>query len=677
MTPDHNRLVDETSPYLLQHKDNPVHWWPWGDAAFAAARAQNKPVLLSVGYSACHWCHVMAHESFEDEATAALMNADFISIKVDREERPDIDAIYMKALQLMGEQGGWPLTMFLKPDGRPFFGGTYFPPRPAYGRSSFPQTLAFMTDAWKNQQAEIDKGAEALVNAIAERHTERLRDGLSLSLLDSAADRLLDYIDLSAGGMNGAPKFPMPFVFAFLWRAYKRRSDVRHRSAVTTTLTRICQGGIYDHVGGGFARYATDAEWLVPHFEKMLYDNAQLIELMALVWQETRDPLLAVRTRETIAWLTREMIGENGAFTAALDADSEGEEGKFYVWTEAEIEAALGAESDLFKAAYDVTPGGNWEGNSILNRTAQAHVPFDAELDGRLATSRAILLTAREKRERPGRDDKVMADRNGLAIAALARAGAAFDEPSWIALAEKVFAAVIGTMQWTDDAGRKRLGHSLCRGRLQQSAMLDDYANMSDAALALFSVTSSKAYLAQAEAWTALAEALYGDADAGGYFFTASDARDLIVRTKTVNDSAVPSGNGTMAFTLARLFYLTGNADYHERAGRCVAALEVEAMKSFPHSTTVLNAFELLEAALQVVIVGARGDTQTQELLRAVHAASLPNLVLDVIDDGAVLPASHPAHGKTTVQGRATAYVCRGPACSAPQTSAATLQAVL
>jgi uncharacterized protein YyaL (SSP411 family) len=676
MTIDHNRLVDETSPYLLQHKDNPVHWWPWGDAAFAAARERNLPVLLSVGYSACHWCHVMAHESFEDATTAAQMNAHFISIKVDREERPDVDAIYMKALQLMGEHGGWPLTMFLKPDGRPFFGGTYFPPQPAYGRSSFRQVLTFMADAWKNQQDEIDKGAEALVNAIAERHTERLRDGISLPLLDSAADRLLDYIDLSAGGMNGAPKFPMPFVFEFLWRAYKRRMDVRFRTAVTTTLTRMCQGGIYDHIGGGFARYATDAEWLVPHFEKMLYDNAQLIDLMALVWQETRDPLLAVRTRETVRWLTREMTGENGAFTAALDADSEGEEGKFYVWTEAEIDQLLGTEADFFKAAYDVTPGGNWEGHTILNRTAQAGA-FDVNLDARLSKSREVLLKARENRVRPGRDDKVMADWNGLVIAALARAGAAFDEPAWITLAEKVFAAVVSTMQWTDETGRKRLGHSLCRGRLQQTAMLDDYANMTGAALALYAVTSDKIYLGYAETWVDLAEALYGDDDAGGYFFTAHDARDLIVRNKTINDSAVPSGNGTMAFNLARLFYLTGNNTYRARAGRCIAALEVEAMKSFPHSTTVLNAFELLESALQVVIVGARDDTQTQELLRTVHAASLPNLVLDVIADGTALPAAHPAHGKTTLQGRAAAYVCRGPVCSPPQTSAADLQAVL
>ena len=664
MTAERNWLADETSPYLLQHKDNPVHWRPWNDAAFAAARAANKPILLSVGYAACHWCHVMAHESFEDSATAALMNRHFISIKVDREERPDVDAIYQKALALMGEQqGGWPLTMFLKPDGSPFWGGTYFPPQPAYGRPSFPEVLTQIDRVWREQQDDIGTQSAALVAAITAQHVERLRDGLSLELLGNAAERLLDYIDLSAGGMNGAPKFPMPFVFDFLWRAYRRTGDARFRNAVTLTLTRLCQGGIYDHVGGGFARYSTDAEWLVPHFEKMLYDNAQLIELMTLVWQETHDPLLAVRVRETITWITREMTGENGAFVASLDADSDGEEGKFYVWSASEIDEILGAGAAAFKKAYDVTLPGNWEGHNILNRTADSATPPP------FAEARAKLLAVRNKRIWPGRDDKVLADWNGLAIAGIAKAGAAFAEPSWIALAAKVFAAIVQTMTWTDTAGHTRLGHSLCRGRLQHTAMLDDYANMTNAALALYSVTGEEAYLTQATAWINVANTLYGDAANGGYFFTAGDAHDLIVRTKTANDSAVPSGNGGMAFALARLFYLTGTADYKTLAIKTIAALEVEAMKSFPHGTTLLNAFELLETALQVVIVGARGQSDTEDLLRTVFALSLPNLVLDVVEDGATLPVAHPAHGKTQADKRATAYVCRGPVCSKPQTT--------
>jgi uncharacterized protein YyaL (SSP411 family) len=677
MTAGHNRLGDETSPYLLQHKDNPVHWWSWGPEAFAAARAADRPILLSVGYSACHWCHVMAHESFENAETAALMNTRFINIKVDREERPDVDAIYQKALALLGEQGGWPLTMFLSPDGRPFWGGTYFPPTPAYGRPSFQQVLTQIDVVWREKRAQVGEQNVALVAAIGERPVERLRDGLSLTLLDNAAARLLDYIDPSSGGMNNAPKFPMPFAFEFLWRAHLRKKDQGCGGAVLVTLNRMCQGGIYDHLGGGFARYSTDAEWLVPHFEKMLYDNAQLIALMTLVWQNTRDPLLALRVRETIGWLTREMVGENGAFTASLDADSEGEEGKFYVWTEEEIDRLLGPDAALFKKTYDVSAGGNWEGHTILNRTATAEAPFDPALETRLAAARTILLNAREQRIRPGRDDKILADWNGLTIAALAEAGAAFAEPEWIALAVRVFAAVRDTMTWTDGRGMHRLGHSLCGGRLQKSAMLDDYANMANAALALRAATGDTTYLAQAEAWVETAHCYYNDGDSGGYFFTAEDAKDLVVRTKSVNDSAVPSGNGSMVFALARLSYLTGSSAYRLQATTTIAALEVEAMKSFPHGATLLNAYEFLETAMQIVIVGTRGDSDTETLLRAVLSTSLPNLVLDIVPDSATLPPAHPAHGKTRIDGKATAYICRGPVCSPPQTTLEGLQQLL
>jgi uncharacterized protein YyaL (SSP411 family) len=666
---DRNRLGEETSPYLLQHKDNPVHWWPWTDAAFQAARERGVPVLLSVGYSACHWCHVMAHECFEDEAIAAEMNRGFVNIKVDREERPDVDAIYQKALALMGEQGGWPLTMFVSPDGKPFFGGTYFPPEPAYGRPSLPQVLAHIDRVWREKKGEVDAHSRDLMASIGAAHHERLRDGLSLSLLNDAAERLLDYIDFSSGGMNGAPKFPMPFVFEFLWRAYLRTGNERLAKAVTTTLTHLCEGGIYDHLAGGFARYSTDADWLVPHFEKMLYDNAQLVDLMTLVWRHTKDPLLARRVHETIDWLTREMTGENGAFTAAYDADSEGEEGKYYVWTEAEIDTLLGADAAFFKTVYDVKSDGNWEGHTILNRTRRIGIALTEEDEAQLARARAKLLAARATRVAPGRDDKILADWNGLAIASLTRAGVAFGKEAWVALARQVFDSICRTMTWTDAEGRKRLGHSLCRGRLQTAAMLDDYANMINAALALHAASGEAAYLGQAERWTELANALYWDDGDGGYFFTAADANDLILRTKTASDSAVPSGNGSMVFALARLFYLTGKQVYRMRATSTVGALEVESMKSFPHGVTVLNGFELMESGIQVVIIGDRDREDTRALLSALNDVSAPNLVLDIIAPGTVLPDMHPAHGKTAAGLAATAYVCRGPTCSPPQTT--------
>lgn len=670
---DRNRLSEETSPYLLQHKDNPVHWWPWSDAAFAYAKERNIPILLSVGYSACHWCHVMAHECFENEAIAAQMNARFVNIKVDREERPDIDAIYQKALALMGEQGGWPLTMFILPNGKPFFGGTYFPPAPAYGRPSLPQVIAHIESVWRDRRDELDAHSDDLIVAIGAHNHERLRDGLTIGLLDEAATRLLDYIDFASGGMNGAPKFPMPFVFEFLWRAYRRTKNERFEQAVTITLTQLCEGGIYDHLAGGFARYSTDAGWLVPHFEKMLYDNAQIIDLMTLVWRHTKDPLLESRVRETIAWLQRDMTGETGAFTAAYDADSEGEEGKYYVWTEAEIDTLLGAESAFFKQIYNVTPEGNWDGTTILNRTRRIGLAISAEDEMRLAHARSRLLAARATRIPPTRDDKVLTDWNGLTIAALARAGMAFGQPSWVALAQRVFGVITATMTWTDTQGRKRLGHSLCGGRLQTVAMLDDYANMINAALALHAATGETALLTQAEVWAELTHTLYWDDDDGGHFFTATDAHDLVLRTKSPSDSAVPSGNGGMVFALARLFYLTGKQIYRMRATSTVAALEVEAMKTFPHGVTILNGFELLESAVQVVIIGDRASAHTAALLAALRDISLPNLVLDVVAPGTVLPDMHPAHGKTTAAGTASAYVCRGPSCSAPQTTAAGL----
>lgn len=671
MNADRNRLGEETSPYLLQHKDNPVHWWPWSDAAFAEAKSRNVPVLLSVGYSACHWCHVMAHECFEDAAIAAKMNRGFVNIKVDREERPDVDAIYQKALALIGEQGGWPLTMFVAPDGKPFFGGTYFPPQPAYGRPSLPQVLSYVEEVWRERKDEVDAHAHELTQSIGAAHPERLRDGLSFPLLEEAAARLLDYVDFASGGMTGAPKFPMPFVFEFLWRAFIRTGNPRFEQAVTTTLAHLCEGGIYDHLAGGFARYSTDGAWLVPHFEKMLYDNAQLVDLMTLVWQHNKDPLLAARVRETIDWLKRDMIGETGAFTAALDADSEGEEGKFYIWTEAEIDALLGSDAAAFKKTYGVTSDGNWEGHTILNRTHL--IGGMAEDDPTLAKNRATLLAARAKRIPPARDDKILADWNGLTITALARAGMAFNEPAWIVLARETFETIRRTMTWTDAEGQKRLGHSFCRGRLQTAAMLDDYANMINAALALHAATSEASYLGQAEGWIELANTLYWDDNDGGYFFTAADAHDLVLRTKSANDSAVPSGNGGMVFALARAFYLTGKQAYRMRAKSTVDALEVEAMKNFPHGVTLLNGFELLEKAAQVVVIGDRAEDDTKALLTALHSVSVPNLVLDVIVPGTVFPDMHPAHGKTAACGAATAYVCRGPTCSPPQISAAGL----
>lgn len=666
-----NLLAQETSPYLLQHADNPVAWRGWNEAALAEARAADKPILLSVGYAACHWCHVMAHESFEDPAIAALMNEHFVCIKVDREERPDLDAIYQRALALMGEQGGWPLTMFLTPAGEPFWGGTYFPPAPRYGRPSFPQVLQGLAQAWKDKRDAVAANVKTLVGALDERAAAN-QDAVAVSvaLVDQVAERLAQEFDPVHGGIKGAPKFPQCSILELVWRAGLRCDSATLKQLVTLSLDRMSQGGIYDHVGGGYARYSTDAVWLVPHFEKMLYDNAQLIDLLTSAWQTTGARLYAARVAETVEWLAREMIAEGDAFAATLDADSDGEEGKYYVWTEAEIDAALGEDAAAFKAAYDVTAAGNWEGHVILNRS-QRMLLGDAGFEDKLAHGRAILFRLREERVRPGRDDKVLADWNGMMIAALARAGFAFGRVDWLQLATRAYAGI--TAQLVKDG---RLHHSFRLGRLGAEGNLDDHAQMIRAALALHEMTGAPAYLDDAERWAEAVEGFFA-AETGGYYFTASDAEGLIVRMRHAHDNATPSGNGVMAMNLARLFYLTGKAVYRRRAEGVIAAFSGELARNFFPLCTLLNAAVLLDQAVQVVIVGVRGEAGTDALLAAVARAAIPDLVLQVVAPGEGLAPAHPAHGKGQVGGKATAYVCRGPVCSAPVTAPADLAAAL
>ena len=664
-----NLLVNETSPYLLQHKDNPVNWRPWGEAALAEARESGKPILLSIGYAACHWCHVMAHESFEDEATARLMNELFVNIKVDREERPDLDAIYQTALALMGEQGGWPLTMFLTPEGEPFWGGTYFPPTPRYGRPGFPEVLRGIAEAYRTKPDAVKKNTEALVGALRARSPAAPGDEIAPELLDRIAERLAQEVDPVHGGIGGAPKFPQPSIFELIWRAYRRTKAPELKRAVVLTLDRMSQGGIYDHLGGGFARYSTDARWLVPHFEKMLYDNAQMIELLALVWQETKSPLYAARVAETIEWLEREMMAEGGAFAATIDADSEGEEGKFYVWTAAEIDALLGDRAAMFKDAYDVTPEGNWEGHTILNRSKRMLLG-SADHEAKLAEARKILFEARAKRVPPGRDDKILADWNGLMIAALARAGLIFDRADWIALAERALAAVRRLMTAEDG----RLRHAYRHGRLQHPATLDDHANLARAATLLYETTGNPGYLAYARALVDAANAWYWDKTGGGYFFTAEDIRGLIARTKHAHDNATPSGNGVMAQVLVRLYHHTGEGAYRDRAAALIMSFSGEVQRNFFPLSTLLNAAELQERAMQIVVVGPRDDPQTAVLRRAAASSvSLPNLLLQQIEPATALPDGHPAKGKGMIDGRPAVYVCEGPVCSAPITDAAAL----
>ncbi|HTV45793.1 MAG TPA: thioredoxin domain-containing protein [Stellaceae bacterium] len=660
---DRNRLAEETSPYLLQHRDNPVHWQAWSEATLAAAKAAGKPILLSVGYAACHWCHVMARESFDNPAIAAVMNRLFVNIKVDREERPEIDQIYQHALSLMGEQGGWPLTMFLTPEGEPFWGGTYFPPEPRWGRPGFPQVLEAIAAAYVTKRDDVAKNVAALRQALQQLGKPQPGGAILRPQLDPIAERLLRETDQLHGGIGSAPKFPQCGILELLWRAWKRTRQTAYRDAVTKALDAMCQGGIYDHLGGGFARYSTDARWLVPHFEKMLYDNAELVDLLTLVWPETRNPLYRQRIEETIGWVIHEMRAPDGGFASSLDADSEHEEGKFYVWSEAEIDALLGPRAALFKRVYDVTPGGNWEGHTILNRLNSPALT-DAQTEHELAECRKLLLQARAIRVRPGWDDKVLADWNGLMIAAMADAGLVFDRPDWLETAQAAFDFI--TARMTDDDGRLR--HSWRDGRARHPANLDDYANLCRAALSLYEATGAVGLLDQTRRWVEILARHYLDPAEGGYFFSADDTPALIARTRTAADAATPAGNGTLVGVLTRLAILTGEESYRRRAEAVVEAFSGELGRNFFPLATLLNNAELLAEPVEIVIVGAPDDPSTKALRRAIYGVSLPNRMVVPVPPGHDLAPSHPAHGKGRVDGRAAVYVCVGPVCSLPVT---------
>jgi len=653
-----NRLARETSPYLLQHKHNPVDWWPWGTEALAEAQRANKPILLSVGYAACHWCHVMAHESFEDEATAQVMNDLFVNIKVDREERPDIDQIYMSALHHLGEHGGWPLTMFLTPNGEPFWGGTYFPKTSRYGKPGFVDLLREVERVFRQDPQSVEQNRSALMARLAASARPKGRVVIAASELDRAASQIAGMIDPVNGGMRGAPKFPQPTMLEFLWRAGGRMNDRRNFGAVELTLARICEGGIYDHLGGGFSRYSVDERWLVPHFEKMLYDNALLLELLALAYQRSANELFRRRARETVAWLAREMTTQEGAFCASLDADSEGEEGKFYVWSLPEIMTVLGdGGAAVFAAHYDVTAAGNFEGHNILNRLK--HLPRSTEDEKKLAAMRETLLTARGRRVRPGLDDKVLADWNGLMIAALVNAGVAFEEPGWLEMAARAFLFVDAKMAHGD-----RLGHSWRAGKLLVPGLASDHAGMIRAALALHEATAEHAHLERALAWQATLDRHYANPDNGGYFLTADDAAGLVVRPNATTDDATPNPNAVAAQNLIRLAVFTGQHAWRDKADRLFEGIAASAGENLFAHLALLNALDLRLRAAEIVVAGE--GARANDLLAA--ARKLPFLDRIVLRASPALPASHPAQEKIKATPQSAAFICVGETCSLPVT---------
>jgi uncharacterized protein YyaL (SSP411 family) len=669
-----NQLDQATSPYLLLHKDNPVHWHPWGREALAAAEAQNKPILLSIGYTACHWCHVMNDESFADAETAAMMNENFINILVDREERPDLDQLYQNAASAMGARGGWPLTMFLTPKGVPYFSGTYFPKedRPPT-QPAFKTVLTDVSKLYNEKASEVSDATARIQTQIEELWNRNMRGQLDGQTLDAVALRVGQRFDIFYGGITGTQKFPSVPLVELVWRAYLRSGASQFLQLMSTTLDHMLIAGLYDHVGGGFYRYTTDERWQFPHFEKMGNDNAQLIGLMTLIWQHNHNPICETRIAETIDWLMREMRVENG-FAASMDADSEGEEGKYYVWSEAEIDAALmGTFVQKFKAAYSVSRDGNFNGRNILHRSGSA-APYpqsDAD-EALLKRQRELLLAARQKRTAPLRDDKILADTNGMIITALADAGSAMGRSEWTEAAIKAFDFVVKALGDGD-----KLAHSWRAGKRGHAGFADDYAHMARAALALWEATGEQRFLDRAAGWTHVMNENFWDGVMGGYFTTANDDDPLIVRTRPIYDQTQPPANSVMIGVLSRLFMATGEAVYNDRGGSLLRGLANEGMRVFVSMASYFNNVEFAASNLQIVVVGPLNSSKTLELVQAVHGRSLPNKLLTVVPPDRDFPIGHAAFGKKMENGMPTAYVCQRGACSAPITNAVTLSQLL
>ena len=664
-----NRLASSTSPYLLQHKDNPVDWHEWGEEAFAEARRRDVPVLLSVGYAACHWCHVMAHESFEDERTAALMNEHFVCVKVDREERPDVDAVYMEAVQAMTGHGGWPMTAFLTPDGEPFYCGTYFPPIPRHGMPSFAQVLQSVAQAWRERREEVRKAGAHVVEQLRERTGFPPGEGPpSAEQLDAAVRVLAREHDGVHGGFGDAPKFPPSMVLEFLLRHNGRTGDPTALDLAAATLEAMARGGIYDQLGGGFARYSVDAEWVVPHFEKMLYDNALLLRVYAHWWRQTGVPLARRIAEETAGWLLRELRTAQGGFASALDADSEGAEGKFYVWTPAQLREVLGAEDGEWAARLlAVTPAGTFEhGTSVLQLRAD---PDDA---ARWQRVRAALLDAREQRVRPGRDDKVVAAWNGLVIAGLAEAGMLLDRPQLVDAAR--------------DAARLLVSVHLTDGRLVRTSrdgvpgattgVLEDYGDVAEGLLALYAVTGEGEWVAHA--YGLLDTALRHFTDGAGRFFDTPDFGERLVRRPhDPTDGAAPSGQSALAGAGLSYAAYTGSSEHRGAAERAVGIGGLLAERAPRFAGWHLAVAEaLLDGPREVAIIGPRDDPVTAALHRAALAAPAPGAVV-AVGDPAVPPAVPLLADRPLLDGRPTAYVCRQFVCARPVTTPAELEALL
>jgi len=675
-----NRLIRETSPYLLQHAYNPVDWYAWGPEALERARREDKPILISIGYSSCHWCHVMAHESFEDARIAALMNELFVCIKVDREERPDLDHIYMTAVQMLSGHGGWPLTMFLTPAGEPFFGGTYFPPVDRHGMPAFPRVLQGVAQAYREKRDQVRESVEQLRSGLARSEQPPAEAVFASGLAVTAAESLARHYDADHGGIGGAPKFPNTMAFSLFLRAWHATGDDRFRRMTVDTLHHMAAGGVYDQLGGGFHRYSVDARWLVPHFEKMLYDNALLARLALEAYQATRGDAECRRVvEETLAYVTREMTHPDGGFYAAQDADSEGVEGKYFVWTRDDVMAALGGDAgEIVCRFYDVTEDGNFEGKNILHRTVD--LPQLARLFARpvdevaaiVDDGRRQLLELRARRIAPGRDDKILTSWNALMIGAFAEAAKVLDRDDYRVVAERALAFV-----WTHLRRDGRLLRTFKDGEAKLDAYLDDYAFLLNTALDVYEASFDPTYVDHARELADALLARFEDRDRGGFFFTSADHEALVHRPKPSFDGSIPSGNAAAAMGLLRLYHFVGDVRFleaAERTLRCFSGAMQANPFGFAHMIAAADFYQ--HKPREIVVVGRGDDPQRRALLARLNREYVPDKIVVAADPAA--PAAFPiVEGKTQVEGRPTVYVCHRYTCSPPATTWADVAALV
>ena len=659
-----NLLGHELSPYLRQHAANPVHWRPWGTSALDEARDTGKPILLSVGYAACHWCHVMAHECFEDSEVAELMNALYVNVKVDREERPDIDQIYMASLAAMGEQGGWPLTMFLTSEGKPFWGGTYFPKHSRYGRPGFLDVLRTIGNVWKDDRIRVEQNVNAITTHVSTRLDGKAEASpIDQRLFDQFAGNVFGMMDLGKGGLSGAPKFPnVPFMDA-LWLSWLRTGTKDHRDAFLKSLKTMLQGGIYDHLGGGLSRYAVDDDWLVPHFEKMLYDNAQLIRHATYAFAETGHALFRSRIEETVAWLHREMLVD-GRFASSLDADSEGEEGRFYVWSSGEIPD--NPEFASFRTVYDVREEGNWEGKTILNRLHSLDA-LDRDTEAQLAKARQELWLLREQRVRPGRDDKALTDWNGLMIRGLAEAARVFDRADWLDMALRCYHSISESMV------NGRLPHSVLGDSRLFPGLSSDYAAMINAALSLYQATQDEIFIADARHWLAALDTWHRTED-GGYALSAADSADVIIRVRGDQDEAIPSATSQIIEAMTRLAVATGDDSLRQRAETIAEKALGRVLQQQYGQAGVLNSASLLLEPMKLVLVTPRGDHELRQSADHCPDPRRTDIWIEFRKDEKIELV--PGGGVVTIK-KPAAYLCRGLVCLAPVETAAELESLL